>query len=340
VNRALSLAIVAMCLLAGCTSAPVKVVPVMPSALVPIDAEHNRVKDFGRVFCSTLTHFKTDAGRSWGRCEQYLEGAEAPAEQSDTVSSPYRFLLVGGFGGDCFRDVRAFSTSIAHLREAHGVEVEYFAVPPFGPSSENGRSIARHIDEELVADPAHRYVLVGYSKGAADLLEALRVLDAPKTKVAALVTIAGTVGGTWVPEDFGTLMQPTEPWIAPGCPGNVRDGIQSLSRDVRQRFLRENPVAVTAYSITASSTLDTTSKGLKASWGRLSAYAVEEDGLMVGWEAILPNARYLGAARADHWAIALPFEQSATSFKDIDRNHFPRDALLEAIVRYVSADPQ
>jgi hypothetical protein len=337
VKRNLSLIVVAIGLLTGCASGPLPVAPVMPATLVPVDAEHNRVKDFARVFCSTLTHLKTNAGRSWGRCEQYLEVAEAPAEQGEIVSS-YRFLLVGGFGGDCFRDVRAFSTSIAHLHEAHRLDVEYFAVPPFGPSSENGRSIARHIDEEFVADPAHRYVLIGYSKGAADLLEALRMLDAPKTKVAAIVTIAGTIGGTWVPEDFGTLMQPTQPWVAPGCPVNIRDGLQSLPRDVRQRFLRETPVPVPAYSITASSGLESTSKALRASWRRLSVYAVEQDGQMIGWEAVLPNATYLGAARADHWAIALPFEESATSFKDIDRNHFPRDALLESIVRFVSAD--
>jgi hypothetical protein len=336
-KRSLSLTIVATVLLTACASGPLPVAPVMPVALVPVDAEHNRVKDFARVFCSTLTHLKTNAGRSWGNCEQYLEVAEAPTEQGE-IGSAYRFLLVGGFGGDCFKDVRAFSTSVAHLHEAHRVDVEYFAVPPFGPSSENGRSIARHIDEEFASDPAHRYVLIGYSKGAADLLEALRVLDAPKTKVAAIVTIAGTVGGTWVPDDFGALMQPTQPWIAPGCPGNVRDGLQSLPRDVRQRFLRENPVPVPAYSITASSSFESTSQALRASWRRLSVYAVEQDGQMVAWEAILPNAKYLGAARADHWAIALPFDQSATAFKDIDRNRFPRDALLEAVVRFVSAD--
>ena len=77
---------------------------------------------------------------------------------------------------------------------------------------------------------------------------------------------------------------------------------------------------------------------LRPSWRRLSIHAKEQDGQIVAWEGVLPGAKYLGAARADHWAIALPFDEAPDPPKAIDRNHFPRDALLEAIVRYVSAD--
>jgi hypothetical protein len=34
----------------------------------------------------------------------------------------------------------------------------------------------------------------------------------------------------------------------------------------------------------------------------------------------------------------MPFEESPQPPKSVDRNHFPRDALLEAIVRFVTAD--
>jgi hypothetical protein len=80
------------------------------------------------------------------------------------------------------------------------------------------------------------------------------------------------------------------------------------------------------------------SKPLRGSWKRLRTYAVEQDGLLVDWESVLPGAKYLGTARADHWAIALPFEESAERIDAVDRNHFPRDALLESIVRFVTAD--
>ena len=109
-------------------------------------------------------------------------------------------------------------------------------------------------------------------------------------------------------------------------------------REVRQSFLRQNPMPVPSYSIVGATSLDETSSVLKPSWKRLSVHARDQDGLMIAWEAVLPGARYLGSARADHWAIALPFEESEQTLKGIDRNHFPRDALLEAIVRYVTAD--
>ena len=311
--------------------------PVMPAALVPVDAEHNRARDFARVFCSTLPHLKDKDGRSWGDCAKYLDATDAPQPQT-AIDARFKFLFVPGFGGECMKDVRAYSTSIAHLRDAHQIGVEYFAVAPFGSSEENGKSIARRIEEGWSGDASRRYVLIGYSKGATDILEALRVLDAPKTKVAAVVTIAGIVGGLWLPGDLRALMQGTQPWIAPGCPGNVEDGIHSVLRDVRLAFLRQNPLAVPGYSIVGATSLEETSTALRPTWRRLSIYTKEQDSQVVGWEGVLPGGKYLGLARADHWAIALPFEESPSAPKVIDRNHFPRDALLEAIVRYVSAD--
>src|SRR5437899_170863 len=168
--------------------------------------------------------------------------------------------------------------------------------------------------------------------------EALRLLAAPRTKVAALVTVAGAVGGSWLPDEIRVLMQGSQPWIASGCPGNVQDGLHSLTRELRLRFLRENPLPVAGYSIVAASAHDETSSILRVMWKQLSIYAKEQDSQLVAWEAVLPGGKYLGAARADHWAIAMPFEESSQPPKAVDRNHFPRDALLEAIVRFVTAD--
>ena len=310
---------------------------IMPAVLGPVDADHNRAKDFARVFCSTLTHVKDRDGRSWGDCARYLEMPQT-AEPQTAISTRYRFLFVPGFGGDCLRDVRAFASSIAHLKDAHQIDVDYFSVAPFASSEENGKSIARQIDTLWTADRTRRFVVIGYSKGAADILDALRVLDEPTTKVAAIVTVAGVIGGTWVPEDFVALMQAGQPWLAAACPGNVQDGMHSLMREVRQSFLRQNPTPVPAYSVVGETTIDETSAALRPSWNRLAVYAKEQDGQMIAWEAVLPGAKYLGAARADHWSIALPFEESPQPPKGINRNHFPRDALLEAIVRYVSGD--
>ena len=337
-NASALLALVIVITTGACASAAQPVTyTVMPSALVPVDGEHYKAKDFARVFCSTLPHLKDKDGHAWGDCGKYLETAEA-AQAQPAIGTPYRFLLVADIGGECLKDVRAFSTSIAHLKDAHHVDVEAFAVAPFGSSAENGASIAKHVEEGWAADQTRRYVLLGYGKGATDLLDALRLINAPKTKVAALVTIAGTIGGVWLPGDLSALLQTSQPWISPGCPGNVPDGVLSLGRELRQHSLRENTPAVPGYSIVAASTLDETSSVLRPTWKQLSVHSKEQDGQLVAWEAVLPGGKYLGAAHADHWAIALPFEQSPKPPKGVDRNHFPRDALLEAIVRFVTAD--
>lgn len=311
----------------------------MPAALVPVDAEHNKSKEFARVFCAVLSHSRDKSRRSWGDCGKYLATVDTP-QPLPAIAARYHWLLAPDFGDGCLKDVHAFSTSIAHLTEAHQVAVESFALAPFGSSEKNGASLARHVDEAWAGDKSRPFVIIGYGKGAADILEALRVLEEPKAEVAAIVTIAGLVGGTWVSEDIRTLMQPGQPWIAPDCPGNIQDGLHSLLREVRQGFLRENPPPVPGYSVVAASSFDETSSLFRPSWKRLSVHAKEQDGQIVAWESVLPGAKYLGAARADHWGIGLPFEETERLPKGLDRNHFPRDALLEALLRFVSADLQ
>jgi hypothetical protein len=51
----------------------------------------------------------------------------------------------------------------------------------------------------------------------------------------------------------------------------------------------------------------------------------------------MPGATLLGYVRGDHWAIALPFSRTSSALEAmlIERNAFPREVLLEAIVRRV-----
>ncbi|MGE5243938.1 MAG: hypothetical protein ACM3SQ_06900 [Betaproteobacteria bacterium] len=336
-------AVVLLCLLtavAACSATPPPAQPpLVPASLTPIPVARDESHDFARVFCSTLPHTKDRDGGAWGDCAKYIEPAEPPAPLK-ALTAPYRFLLVGGFGDGCFRNTRAFSTAAAHLHDAHQVDVDLFAVAPFASSEENGKSIARQIDAGWTSDQSRRYVLIGYDKGAPDLLEALRLLAEPASKVAALVTVAGAVGGVWRPDAVLALVNPSKPWMADQCPGNQADGMHSLLRDVRLRFLRENPLPVHAYSIVASSQAADTSSALRQSWKSLSIYAADEDGVMLAWDAVLPEATFLGSLKADHWAVALPFDAAPKPPKSIDQNRFPRDALLEALVRYVSEDLQ
>lgn len=94
------------------------------------------------------------------------------------------------------------------------------------------------------------------------------------------------------------------------------------------------------YLLIAKSDAATTSKALLETWKILSSYGAAQDGQLLRDDAMVPEAKYLGAAIADHFAVALPFDKSSDSFirNGMDKSAFPRAALLEALVRFVAAD--
>ena len=125
------------------------------------------------------------------------------------------------------------------------------------------------------------------------------------------------------------------------CEGDVSAAFNSLKRDVRRAFLDQypNPV-VPSYSLPAVSDESSTSKGLLESWKMMTAFALRQDSQLAFDDAIIPGSKLLGGAKADHLAVALPFDKStdATVRSMADKGHYPRAALLESIVRFVSAD--
>ena len=125
------------------------------------------------------------------------------------------------------------------------------------------------------------------------------------------------------------------------CQGDLSTGFKSLQRQARQAFLTAHPTSpVPTYSLIAKSDQSTTSKSLLQTWRVLSSYGSAEDGQLLRDDAIVPGAKYLGAALADHFAVALPFDKSpdASIRSGMDKTTYPRAALLESLVRFVTSD--
>jgi hypothetical protein len=91
------------------------------------------------------------------------------------------------------------------------------------------------------------------------------------------------------------------------------------------------------YSLAAISTLKKTSKPLHTMWKTNAIYSIDQDSHIIMEESIIPGAEFLGVAKGNHWAVALPMSEHPKTKEKVDQNLFPRDALLEAIVRYVAA---
>jgi len=154
--------------------------------------------------------------------------------------------------------------------------------------------------------------------------------------------VAGAVGGSPVVDALPAQIKGLISQLKLGkCEGDLDAATHSLRRDVRQAFLASHPSSpVPAYSIVASSDKTNTSKVLLQAWQLLSVYDPKQDGQLTNADATLPGSKFLGAARADHLAIALAFEKSteASILPLIDRGHYPRAALLESLVRFVIQD--
>ena len=298
----------------------------------------NNGVDFASIFCSVLSQSNPDGG-TWGGCDKYLEGASpASAKPLPALTADYHVVIVPGFLSSCFADTPAFQKGAQVLKDKYGFEVDRIPVSN-DPSAANAKTIAQYIAQ---LKDSKKLILLGYSKGAPDIYEALHTNPSVLDRVAAFVSVAGAIGGSPIAD---ALPQQAEKWIKQfnlsGCQGDINSGFKSLGRSARQAFLASYPRAgVPAYSVTAQSSRENTSNSLLELWRLLQSYGSAEDGQLLKPDAIVPGSKFLGAALADHFAVALPFESSNQKYLNagMDKNHYPRAALLESIVRFVQAD--
>jgi hypothetical protein len=272
--------------------------------------------------------------------------------QDDDPLGKYRLLVVPGIFGECVQDVALpWEDARRHLHEKHNADVEYVSVPATGSSSFNANVIATYVDRQFAGSDQRPYIMFGYSKGASDILEALVRYPAIQAKIAAVVTIAGAVFGSRLTQGIPTdlLAQLKHLKLGP-CSIGDGGGIDSLRRRERAASVSQLPAGLRAYSITATSRLETTSVVLANGWRQLQAYSIDQDSQMIREDAIVPGGAYLGTALADHWAVALPFEHVAEFHPNtsretvtllhnlINHNHYPRAALFESALRFALAD--
>jgi len=156
----------------------------------------------------------------------------------------------------------------------------------------------------------------------------------------ALTGAGRTASEDGIPRSLQQLSSAIDIFL-PGCEIKGLGGLDSLRRDVRYDFLSDHRGHLPrAYSVAAKSTADTTSAVLKSAWDHLTAYSIDEDSQVIRDDAVVPGGAFLGTARADHWAVTLPFKEAHNPVFDllVNRNDYPRTALLEAMVRFVIKD--
>ena len=208
---------------------------------------------------------------------------------------------------------------------------------------------AQQIRDAIMAMPEEpgppRLVLVGYSKGMPDILEAVVRYPEIHGRIAAVLSAAGAVGGSALANDAeqekAALLRH---WPGAKCDEGDGGGVASLRPDVRLSWMAQNPLppALRYYSLVTLPTPDRVSRIIEKSYRKLGEIDWRNDSQVIYSDQIIPGSTLLGFLNADHWAIAVPLNRSHSviSRSMVDKNDYPREALLEAVLRFIEEDLQ
>ncbi len=304
----------------------------------------DRRGEFRHLFCDSLEAFPEDA-QSRVSCDFWLhrlddEPPQAPAPRS-APSSALQVLLVTGAFSECFgEDARPFASAIGPLRD-NGHRIDTIVVGGRSGTAHNAREIAQYMEQWPVR-PDIPLVLVGYSKGTSDILQFLVDFPGHAGQVDAVVSVAGSVGGSPLADTFDELYKFLFSHLPAGhCAPGDGDVVHSLRPDVRDQWLRENdlPSHVRYYSLAAFTTRERIARALVLSWETLLKHGRRNDGQLLVQDALIPGSALLGYLDADHWAVALDIEDDSPllAHRKVDAQ-FPHFALLQAILQQVAID--
>jgi hypothetical protein len=283
------------------------------------------------------------------RCEDALTqvGTE-PAETGKPVNlgaSNRRLVaaVVLGLGFDCIEEWLEPAGSVAkHVRQ-YGYDQVLIKVDPLSGIAQN----ARQIRDALLAMPIEpgppRLVLIGYSKGAPDILDALVTYPEIRNRVAAVVSAAGAVGGSPLAND-AKQSQAELLRHFPHAVCDLGDGtaVASLRPAERRAWLAANPLPTNLpyYSLVTFPQPDHISSLLNSSYRKLAQIDARNDGQLIFYDQVIPGSHLMGYVNADHWALAVPIARSHARIgaRFVNQNAYPREALLEAMLRFIEED--
>lgn len=345
-SRVFTLAAVAGLALYGCASLPTAgELRAAPSPHLDAGAAPGIVDGraaFRSLFCEALREYPEGAGPAVP-CDFWLHRLDdepaAPAAARPHAVAPMQVLLVAGAFSECFGEAALpFGAAVDSLRDS-GIRIDTVVVDGRSGTEHNAREIAAYLDAWPVR-PDVPLVLIGYSKGVIDILQYLVDFPEAARHVDAVVSVAGSVGGSPLADEFDGLYELMFSHLPSGhCPPGDGDVVHSLRTDVRDAWLRENvlPASVDYYSIAAFTTRDRVARTLVIPWETLLKHGRRNDGQLLVRDALIPGSTLLGYLNADHWAVALDIEDESPLLAHRDEEaQFPHLALLHAILRQVA----
>lgn len=338
--------------LGGCATPPLTPYSADGPPLIMLPASQAGIDDrrgrFREVFCAVLDR----DGPSWPdyrACDEALTTVgDEPAGSGRPVDLGHstrglKALFVPGVGWDCFSEWLDINGSAAAALERHGFDTSIVKVDSLSGSARNGRQIRDAVMQMPQSASAPNLVLVGYSKGATDILEAVVNYPEIRPHIAAVVSTAGSVGGSPLANDAQQhQLKLLTKWPGAQCTPGDGGALDSLRPATRQAWLARHtlPDDMPYFSLVTYPSPERISSILVPSYNKLSRIDSRNDSQVLFYDQLIPGSRLLGFLNADHWALAVPIARShewiGSTF--VDQNDFPREALLEALLRFIEED--
>ena len=321
-----------------------------PLALVPASQAgiQDKRKRFREIYCAVLQARERDIP-DYRPCEDALTriGNEpAGRERPVRLGSSKRHLVaavVPGIGYECFANWLQPPNTVAKHLQQFGYDMKVLKVDALSSSAHNARQIRDAIMAMSAGAGSPRLVLIGYSKGAPDILEAMVAYPEIRGRVAAVISAGGAIGGSALANDAkqyqAALLQ-----LFPGAtcgPGDA-GGVDSLRPATRRAWLATHrlPREVPYYSVVTFPRPGYISSILTNSYNKLARIDPRNDSQVIFYDQVIPGSALVGYINADHWALSVPIARTHPIIGSmfVTRNAYPREALVEALLRFVEED--
>jgi hypothetical protein len=251
--------------------------------------------------------------------------------------------MVPGIGYACFAPwLESPNTPRDHVRK-FGYDARAIEVDALSGTATN----ARQIRDAILAMPAEpgppRLLLIGYSKGTPDILEAVVRYPEIHDRIAAIVSVAGAVGGSALANDAKDWQADLlRHWPKAECDPGDGEAVSSLRPEIRKAWLAANPLPANLrfYSLVTLPDRGRISRIVAPTYEKLAKIDPRNDSQVIYEDQIVPGSALLGYLNADHWAVVVPVARAHPVIGSTlaNRNDYPREALLEAVLRFVEED--
>lgn len=296
---------------------------------------------FRRHFCEAIADRERASERT---CDDWLHriGRELTTpNQTAGATTPLDVILVSGAFSECFGRYELPFGEAAAVLDGRPHSISTIMVSGRSGTEHNAAQIADYLEDSAKPDDMPR-VLVGYSKGTADILQFLADFPGAAKTVDAVVSIAGTPYGSPLADRYDAVYRILFSHLPLSrCDEGDRDVVHSLRTDVRRPWMETVvlPDEIQYYSVAAFTTRERIARALVPQWKTLLKESRRNDGQVLARDALLPNSTLLGYLNADHWAATIEVEKELEFLADRrDETPFPHTALLDAILRQLSHD--